>query len=149
MTSTIRTRRLSASDFDQELLELYDFYAHGMITKHEFVERAGKFAVGGLTALALLDVLSPDYALARQVDPDDPAIRTSNIEYESPKGHGSVRGYPGPSRRRRRQAARRAGCPREPGTESLYQRCCAAHGKGRLHGAGTGRPDLGWRLSRQ
>lgn len=86
-------RRMTAADFDQELLELYDFYAHGKLTKREFLERAGKFAVGGVTALALLDMLSPDYAMAQQVNFNDPDIVPEYITYPSPNGHGEVRGY--------------------------------------------------------
>lgn len=86
-------RRMTASDFDQELLDLYDFYAHGRITKREFLDRAGKYAVGGLTAAALLNMLSPNYALAEQVSFNDPDITPEYIEYPSPNGHGSVRGY--------------------------------------------------------
>lgn len=52
--------RMTAKDFDQELLELYDFYAHGKITKRQFLDRAGKFAVGGVTAAALLGMMSPN-----------------------------------------------------------------------------------------
>lgn len=84
--------RLTAKDFDQELLELYDYYAHGKITKREFLDRAGKFAVGGLTAMALLNMLKPDYALAQQVPMDDPAISAEYVTYPSPNGHGEVRG---------------------------------------------------------
>ncbi len=51
--------RLTAKDFDQELLDLYDFYAHGKISKRDFLDRAGKFALGGVTAIALLNMLSP------------------------------------------------------------------------------------------
>ena len=85
--------RLTAKDFDQELLDLYDFYAHGRISKREFLDRAGRFAVGGTTAIALLDMLSPRYALAQQVAPDDPKIAASYIDYPSPKGYETVRGY--------------------------------------------------------
>lgn len=85
--------RLTAKDFPQELLELYDYYAHGRITKREFLDRAGKFAVGGVTATALLASLSPDYALARQVDFTDPDIVPEYITYPSPNGHKEVRGY--------------------------------------------------------
>ena len=88
-----QAKRLTAADFDQELLDLYDFYAHGLITKREFLDRAGKFAVGGVTALALLRTLSPDYALAQQVAADDPAISTEYVTYDSPEGNGAVRGY--------------------------------------------------------
>lgn len=85
--------RLTAKDFDQELLDLYDFYAHGKISKREFLDRAGKFAVGGVTALALLSTLSPQYALAEQVSPEDTDITASYINYPSANGHGTVRGY--------------------------------------------------------
>lgn len=85
--------RLTAKDFPQELLELYDFYAHGRITKREFLDRAAKFAVGGMTAAALLATLSPDYALAQQVSFTDPDIVAEYVTYPSPEGHGEVRGY--------------------------------------------------------
>ena len=85
--------RLTAKDFPQELLELYDFYAHGRITKREFLDRAAKFAVGGVTAATLLSTLSPDYALAQQVSSTDPNIVAEYITYQSPKGNGEVRGY--------------------------------------------------------
>ncbi|WGW03831.1 YghX family hydrolase [Tropicibacter oceani] len=86
-------RRMTAADFDQELLDLYDFYAHGKITKREFLDRAGKFAVGTVTAAALLNMLSPNYALAEQVSFNDPDIVAEYITYPSPNGHGEVRGY--------------------------------------------------------
>jgi carboxymethylenebutenolidase len=85
--------RLTAKDFPQELLELYDFYAHGKITKREFFDRAAKFAVGGVTAAALLSSLSPNYALAQQVSFTDPDIVAEYITYPSPNGNGEVRGY--------------------------------------------------------
>lgn len=86
-------RRKTAKDFSQELLDLYDFYAHGIITKREFLDGAAKFAVAGITAAALLDQLSPNYALAEQVSPDDPDIDVSHISFPSPNGHGAVDGY--------------------------------------------------------
>ena len=85
--------RLTARDFDQNLLDLYDHYAHGVITKREFLERATKWTVGGLTAGALLKMLSPDYALAQQVSFTDPAIHAGYTHYDSPNGNGSVRAY--------------------------------------------------------
>jgi len=93
MNEITPTKRMTAKDFDQELLELYDFYAHGKITKREFLDRAGKFAVGGLTAVALLNMMSPNYALAEQVNFNDPDIVAEYITYPSPNGHGEVRGY--------------------------------------------------------
>jgi carboxymethylenebutenolidase len=85
--------RMTAKDFDQELLDLYDFYAHGKITKREFLDRAGKFAVGTVTAAALLNMLSPNYAMAQQVSFNDPDIHADYIMYPSPNGTGDVRGY--------------------------------------------------------
>ncbi len=86
-------RRMTAKDFDQELLDLYDFYVHGKISKREFLDGAGKFAVGGLTAAALLDLLKPNYAMAEQVSFNDPDIRPQYITYDSPNGNGEVRAY--------------------------------------------------------
>jgi carboxymethylenebutenolidase len=86
-------RRQKASDFDQELLDLYDRYAHGLIERREFLTRASKFAVGGVTAAALLESLSPKYALAKQVEENDPRIEGGFVEYPSPDGHGAIRGY--------------------------------------------------------
>lgn len=85
--------RLTAKDFPPELLELYDGYAHGRITKREFLDRAAKYTVGGMTALALLNTLSPNYALAQQVAFTDPGILAEYITYPSPQGHGEVRAY--------------------------------------------------------
>jgi carboxymethylenebutenolidase len=84
---------MTAKDFDQDLLDLYDFYAHGRITKREFLDRAGRWAVGGLTVTAILSMLSPDYALAEQVSFTDPGIVPEYITYPSPNGHGEVRAY--------------------------------------------------------
>ena len=85
--------RMTAQDFPQDLLELYDFYTHGVISKREFMDRAARFAVGGVTAAGLLTMLSPDYALAEQVSFTDPDIVADYVSYPSPDGHGDVRGY--------------------------------------------------------
>ncbi|WP_027618975.1 YghX family hydrolase [Pseudomonas sp. Pse1] len=85
--------RLTAKDFAPELLELYDYYAHGRINRREFLDRAALFTFGGLTASALLAALSPNYALAEQVSFTDPEIFAEYVTYPSPEGHGQVRGY--------------------------------------------------------
>ena len=85
--------RMTAKDFDPKLLELYDFYAHGIITKREFLDRAARFAVGGLTAMTILGMMGPDYAFAEQVAFTDPDIVSEYITYPSPSGNGEVRGY--------------------------------------------------------
>ena len=93
MNEMTPVRRMTAKDFPQELLDLYDYYAHGKITKREFLNGAAKFAVGGVTAAMLLQQLSPNYALAQQVAADDPDIVTERITYPSPNGHGEVNAY--------------------------------------------------------
>ena len=85
-------QRKKASDFDQRVLELYDGYVHGRMSKRAFLDHASKYAVGGVSAAALLASLQPDYALAEQVAPDDPAIVTEIVEYPSPEGNGTVSG---------------------------------------------------------
>lgn len=85
--------RLTAKDFHPELLELYDGYVHGRLSRRDFLDRAAKYAVGGLTASAILASLSPDYALAQQVAPNDTDIVAEYIVYPSPNGHDEVRGY--------------------------------------------------------
>ncbi len=86
-------KRSTASDFDQELLNLYDDYAHGRLDRRGFVEKASRFAVGGLTGAALLQMLSPNYSWAQQVPKDDARIEASHAEYDSPQGAGKMRGY--------------------------------------------------------
>ncbi|MBF7142318.1 MULTISPECIES: YghX family hydrolase [Pseudomonas] len=85
--------RLTAKDFAPELLELYDYYAHGRISRRDFLDRAAAFTVAGLSASALLASLSPNYALAQQVEFTDPDIVAEYVLYPSPQGHGQVRGY--------------------------------------------------------
>jgi carboxymethylenebutenolidase len=84
---------MTAKDFSPELLELYDFYAHGRITRREFLDQAARFAVAGVTAVGLLNMLKPDYALAQQVSVTDPDIVADYVVYPSPNGHGEVTGY--------------------------------------------------------
>ncbi|GDX07340.1 YghX family hydrolase [Buttiauxella selenatireducens] len=85
--------RLTAKDFPPELLEYFDFYVHGKISKREFLDLAGKFVVGGLSAVALGTLLTPNYAFAQQVEFTDPDILAEYIQYPSPQGHGQVRAY--------------------------------------------------------
>jgi carboxymethylenebutenolidase len=85
--------RKQASDFDQELLILFDAYVHGAIDRRGFLDKARKFAVGGVTAAMLLDQLSPKFAEAQQVAPSDKRLKTEYVEYPSPQGYGKMRGY--------------------------------------------------------
>ena len=81
--------RKKASDFDPQLLSLFHRYVHGGISRREFLDGAAKFAVGGLTATALWEMLRPNYALAQQVAKDDKRIRAEYAMYPSPKGNSS------------------------------------------------------------
>jgi carboxymethylenebutenolidase len=85
--------RKRASDFDQELLNIFDQYVHGQIDRRGFLDRAGKFAVGGMTAGMLLDALSPKFAEAQQVPKDDKRLKTEYLSYPSPQGNSTTRGY--------------------------------------------------------
>jgi carboxymethylenebutenolidase len=85
--------RKKASDFPPEVLKLFDGYVHGGISRRDFLERAGKYAMGGFTAAAMLEALSPNFAWAQQVKPDDKRIKVEYVTYLSPKGSGTMRGY--------------------------------------------------------
>src|SRR5213080_1424307 len=87
------TERKKASDFPQELLNLLNGYVHGGISRRQFLDRAQKFAVGGVTAMALFEMLRPNYAWAIQIQPDDKRIKTSTETLQSPEGYGTVKGY--------------------------------------------------------
>jgi carboxymethylenebutenolidase len=85
--------RKKASDFPQELLDIFHEYQHGEITRRTFLDRASKFAVGGLTVAAIFESLKPNYAWAQQVPKDDPRLRTEVVTVASPQGNGSIKGY--------------------------------------------------------
>jgi carboxymethylenebutenolidase len=85
--------RQTAKDFDPQLLKLFDQYVHGQLSRRGFLDRAAQFAVGGVTAVGLLGALSPRFAEAEQVAPDDKRIDARFVEITSPQGYGTVRGY--------------------------------------------------------
>ena len=85
--------RLTTKDFDPELWAIFDDYVHGHIDRRAFLDRAAKFAVGGVTAVMLLDMLNPKFAEAQQVPPGDARLRTEYVDIESPKGNCKIRAY--------------------------------------------------------
>ena len=85
--------RKNASDYPQELLDLFHEYQHGDIDRRQFLDRAGKFAVGGLTVAAIFESLRPNYAWAQQVPKDDKRLRLGYETVQSPQGNGSIKGY--------------------------------------------------------
>jgi len=86
-------KRMKATDFPREVLQIFDGYVHGEIGRREFLDRAAKFAVGGMTAAAMLESLRPNYALAQQVPKDDARLHAEYVTYASPNGSGTMRGY--------------------------------------------------------
>ena len=85
--------RKQASEYPQELLNLFDRYVHGEIERRDFLEGAKKFAVGGMTAMGIWESLRPNYAWAQQVPKDDSRIKTEYVTVPSPEGNGSIKGY--------------------------------------------------------
>ena len=85
--------RKKASDFPQELLNLFNRYVHGEISRRDFLDGAQKFAAGGVTATALFEMLKPNYAWAVQVPADDKRIKAECDTVPSPRGNGSIKGY--------------------------------------------------------
>lgn len=84
--------RKKASDYPQELLNLFDRYVHGDIDRRAFLDGAKRYAVGGVTATAIWESLRPNYAWAQQVAKDDSRIKTEYVTVESPQGNGSIKG---------------------------------------------------------
>jgi carboxymethylenebutenolidase len=85
--------RLTAQDFDQDLLILFDAYVHGAVDRRGFLAGAQKFAKAGVTAAGLLAALSPNFAAGQQVKPDDNRLKTETATVNSPNGSGSIKGY--------------------------------------------------------
>jgi carboxymethylenebutenolidase len=85
--------RKKATDFPQELLNLFDRYVHGELPRRDFLESAQKFATGAMTAAALFEALRPNYAWAQQVAKDDARITAESATVPSPQGNGSIKGY--------------------------------------------------------
>src|SRR5215218_8654168 len=104
-------QRKTAADFPPEVLKLFDGYVHGRMNRRDFLDRAGKYAVGGVSAMAMLESLRPDYAFAQQVPKDDARIKAEYLAYPSPKGSGSMRGY----------FARPAGSAQLPGVVVIHE----------------------------
>ncbi|KGF82697.1 carboxymethylenebutenolidase [Massilia sp. JS1662] len=84
--------RLTAADFDPELLKLFDGYVHGRVSRRDFLSHASRYAAGGTTAATLLAQLSPSFA-APLVAPADARLKTSRVDFPSPQGYGKVHGY--------------------------------------------------------
>ena len=143
-------QRLTAADFDPEVLMLFDAYVHGALDRRGFLDKAKKYAVGGMSAAMLLDALSPKFAEAQQVKKDD--ARLDDVVRRVPVAAGQRHGarLPGAAGELGRQEA--AGHPRrarEPRPEPAHRGHRAAPRPRRLHGVRAGRAVPGRRLSRR
>ena len=120
--------RKKASDYPQELLNIFDRYVHGEMNRRDFLEASQKYAVGGLTATAIWESLRPNYAFAQQVKTDDPAIKTESVTVPSPQGNGTIRGYYVRPAKASGKLPAVLVIHENRGPESVYRRCGAAPG---------------------
>lgn len=77
----------------QEAFDWYDEYAHGLIDRRTFMTRLATLTVVGLSMSMLTSALLPNYALAEQVNFNDPDILATYQTFPSPLGHGECQGY--------------------------------------------------------
>ena len=103
--------RRKASDYPPEVLKLFDGYVHGWLSRRDFLDKAGKYAVGGFSAAAMLESLRPNYAFAQQVAKNDSRITAEYLTYPSPQGSGTMKGY----------FARHAGAGKWPGVVVIHE----------------------------
>lgn len=85
-------KKLSKEDISQEVFDLYDYYVHNKLERRDFMERLSVYAVGGLTVPAILEYIMPDYKKKIRIKQDDPRLKSEYIEYDSPKGGGTIKG---------------------------------------------------------
>ncbi|MGD1894502.1 MAG: dienelactone hydrolase family protein [Cyclobacteriaceae bacterium] len=85
-------KEIRKEDISQEVFDLYDDYAHNRLERRQFLDRLSKYAVGGITVTSLLSFIMPDYQNKIQVWQDDPRLKSEFIEYNSPKGGGTIKG---------------------------------------------------------
>ena len=85
-------RAIKSSDLNEEIFKIFDQYIHSVISRREFMDKLSKYAVAGLTATAIFEFLAPRYAETAQIEKDDPRLSNETIEYNSPKGAGTMRG---------------------------------------------------------
>ncbi len=141
--------RKKASEFPQELLNLFDKYVHGEIDRRGFFDGAGKFATGGVTVAALFESLRPNYAWAEQIPKDDKRVRTEYVAVPSPKGNESIRGYLVHPANASGKLPGVIVVHENRGLQSLHRRCGAAAGHREFHCIRAGRFDQRGRLSRR
>jgi carboxymethylenebutenolidase len=84
--------QVNPKELHPEVWKLFDRYVHGLIDRRGFLDGTAKYAVGGVTAVGILEALAPNYAEAQiQVQPNDSRIKTERIDVKSPEGHGTIK----------------------------------------------------------
>ena len=140
-------QRKKASDFPQALLNLFDQYVHGAISRRAFLDGAQNFAVGGVTASALFEMLKPNYAWAMQVPGQDSRIAAKSATVPSPQGNGSINGYlVRPSTAATKQPVVLV-IHENRGLNPYIRDVARPAGGRRVHRFCARRADVGWRLS--
>ncbi|MEK6780938.1 MAG: dienelactone hydrolase family protein [Bacteroidota bacterium] len=84
-------KEIKKEEIKQEVFDLYDDYAHNRIDRRLFLDKLSSYAVGGITVASLLSFISPNYQILR-VQQNDPRLKTDYINYDSPKGGGTIKG---------------------------------------------------------
>ena len=85
-------KELKKEDIKQEVFDLYDAYAHNRLDRREFMEKLSTYAVGGITVAALMSFMMPNYKDTITVKQNDPRLKSEFINYDSPKGGGTIKG---------------------------------------------------------
>ncbi|MGY6521223.1 MAG: dienelactone hydrolase family protein [Mongoliitalea sp.] len=85
-------KEINKENLSQEIFDMYDYYVHGQINRRQFVDKLGKYAVGGLTVSAILSYLMPNYAGTLRFGENDERVNSYYVEYDSPKGGGKIKG---------------------------------------------------------
>jgi len=130
---------LKKEDLSQEVFNLYDDYAHNRIDRRTFAERLSTYAVGGVTVASLMGFLMPDYKHKVQIAQDDPRVVSEYINYESPKGGGTMKALLAKPAKAKGKTWRCCRCPRKPRPESAHRRRRPARGTRRIYQNRTGR----------
>ncbi len=76
---------------DQRIIDLYDSFTHGFLSRRDFLDRLTVVAGSTAAAAALLPLLQNDYAKAAMVAEDDPRLVAETASYDAPGG--KISGY--------------------------------------------------------
>src|SRR5215204_7321898 len=83
--------RVREKAMDQRIIELFDRYTHGGLTRRAFLDRLAAIAGGAAAATALLPLLENNYARAETVPERDPRLIAEMIDI--PGSAAGLKGY--------------------------------------------------------